>query len=255
MEFTGKTIEEAKLNGLKELGLTEEEAEIKVIEDSVKGIFGKIKVKARVDVRKKRSGGERAVDFLDELFEKMNIVAKAELKSEGETVEIEVIASSSASVIGYRGEVLDAFQSLAGAVANTGNKTYKRVVIDCEGYREKREETLKSLAKKLADKAVRQGRNVSLEPMTPYERRVIHSTLADREDVTTTSEGKEPNRYVLIVPAVKKEFKGGKKRFDKRDGGKRNGGRRDDRGAVTGEKRKKPSGFGTYIGNSLKDNK
>lgn len=137
-------------------------------------------------------------------MDRMEIVAKVSLVSEEEKIEINVVAESSASVIGYRGEVLDALQSLAGAVANMGNKTYVRVVVDCENYRGKREDTLVNLAEKLAAKAVRQGRDISLEPMGPYERRVIHSALAASEEVTTTSEGKEPNRYVVIVPNVKR---------------------------------------------------
>lgn len=214
----------------------------------------------------------------------MEIVAKVSLVSEEEKIEINVVAESSASVIGYRGEVLDALQSLAGAVANMGNKTYVRVVVDCENYRGKREDTLVNLAEKLAAKAVRQGRDISLEPMGPYERRVIHSALAASEEVTTTSEGKEPNRYVVIVPNVKKEQRprnfnrdyapreGGYHREKRggREGFNRGGERRNDRGGrnhysrdrgsrsgftseAEAEKRKKPSGFGTYLGNSLKN--
>lgn len=175
MEFTGKTVEEAVAQGLSEMGLTEEEAQITVLEEGGKGFL--IKSKAKVEIVKKLSNGERAVKFLEELLDRMNILAKVSLVSEGEKIEINVVAETSASVIGYRGEVLDALQSLAGAVANTGNKNYVRVVVDCENYRGKREDTLVNLAEKLAEKAVRQGRNISLEPMGPYERRVIHSAL------------------------------------------------------------------------------
>lgn len=284
MEFTGKTVEEAVAQGLSEMGLTEEEAQITVLEEGGKGFL--IKSKAKVEIVKKLSNGERAVKFLEELLDRMNILAKVSLVSEGEKIEINVVAETSASVIGYRGEVLDALQSLAGAVANTGNKNYVRVVVDCENYRGKREETLVNLAEKLAEKAVRQGRNISLEPMGPYERRVIHSALAASEVVTTTSEGKEPNRYVVIVPNEKKEQRprsGGynrdrgnynnRDRRGSREGGynrdRRNGGARGsynnrDRGnsrssgftsVADAEKRKKPSGFGTYLGNSLKNDK
>ena len=282
MEFTGKTVEEAIALGLSETGLTEETAEITVLDEGGKGFLKK--TKARVEVSKKRTNGERAVKFLEELLDRMEIVAKVSLVSEEEKIEINVVAESSASVIGYRGEVLDALQSLAGAVANMGNKTYVRVVVDCENYRGKREDTLVNLAEKLAAKAVRQGRDISLEPMGPYERRVIHSALAASEEVTTTSEGKEPNRYVVIVPNVKKEQRprnfnrdyapreGGYHREKRggREGFNRGGERRNDRGGRThysrdrgsrsgftseaeAEKRKKPSGFGTYLGNSLKN--
>ena len=282
MEFTGKTVEEAIALGLSETGLTEETAEITVLDEGGKGFLKK--TKARVEVSKKRTNGERAVKFLEELLDRMEIVAKVSLVSEEEKIEINVVAESSASVIGYRGEVLDALQSLAGAVANMGNKTYVRVVVDCVNYRGKREDTLVNLAEKLAAKAVRQGRDISLEPMGPYERRVIHSALAASEEVTTTSEGKEPNRYVVIVPNVKKEQRprnfnrdyapreGGYHREKRggREGFNRGGERRNDRGGrnhysrdrgsrsgftseAEAEKRKKPSGFGTYLGNSLKN--
>ena len=268
MVFKGKTVAEAISAGLAYYSITEEQAEINVIAEEVKGLFGKVKKEAEVDVSIKLTGGSRAVQFLEGLFEKMGVSAKAELVSEGENVVINVITTNSSAVIGYRGEVLDALQALAGAVANIGNKNYKRVVVDCEGYREKREETLINLAKKFADKAVRLGRDVSLEPMNPYERRVIHSTLADSETVTTASEGKEPNRHVVIIPNEKKPYV--KKFNDRNRGGNRNyGGRRDkndrrggndrNRGNRSGftsaarEPKKKPSMFGTYLGNSLKN--
>ena len=127
-------------------------------------------------------------------------------------------AANTNSVIGKRGAMIDAIQTIAGAVANTGRKDYKRVVVDCENYREDREETLKRVANKLAAKAVRLGKRVRLEPMNPYERRIIHSALVDNPDVTTKSEGKEPARFVVIVPKNMRTY-------DKRD---RNG--RNDRG-------------------------
>lgn len=275
MEFTGKTIDEAIANGLTELKLEEKEADIKVICDSVKGLFGKYKTLATVEIVKIMSNSERVIKFLQDIFNIVDINAKAELVEDGDKIIINIITDSSASVIGYRGEVLDSLQSLAGAVANTGNKVYKRVVVDCEGYRAKREDTLVSLAGKLADKAARTGRNVLLEPMSPYERRIIHSALAESATVTTTSEGKEPNRFVVIIPNEKKSFgrnydkrSDGRpnRRFDgkpdyKRDGSsgsggdRRNGGYRNQSSGFTslgGEKRKKPAGFGTYLGNSLK---
>ena len=254
MEFTGKTVEEAISTGLGELGLTENEAVIKVLEEPVKGLFGKIKTPARVKVSKKLSDGERAVEFLEGVFDKLDLNAKAVLVEEGERIVINLITVSSASVIGYRGEVLDSLQNLASAVANTGRKEYVRVVVDCENYRDKREETLISLAHKLEKKATDLGRDFSLEAMSSYERRVIHSALASSSTVTTVSEGKEPNRYVVIVPNEKKERKtynkngknhNDRKKFDKKSNGKKSG--------FSEEIRKKPSGFGTFLGNSLKD--
>lgn len=268
-EFTGKTVEEAVEEGLKELGISREEAEICVLEEGKKGLFKS--VKARVKIFKKITDGERAVEFLDGLYPLLNIAAANELEEDEEHTKINVIATNSYSVIGHRGEILDALQVLAGAVANIGREEYKRVVVDCENYREKREETLKRLANKLAEKAVRTGRKLSLEPMTPYERRVIHSALADSTEVKTQSEGKEPNRYIVVIP---NNLRSGSDRFDRRErrGGYNDRGRggynkdrregkpydrerrggRDNRGSSYGAKpaAKRTPYFGTYLGNS-----
>ena len=260
-EFYGKTVEEAIEDGLKELGIKKEDAEIEIIEEPTKGFLGFNSKKAVVSVKKKEtlSDGERAVAFLNGLLSLMDINAKCKVVSEDEKVVLEVVAENSPAVIGYRGEVLDSLQNLAGAVANKGREDYRRVVLDCEGYREKREETLKNLAEKLAAKAVRTGRKVVLEPMNPYERRILHAALTDNTEVKTQSEGKEPNRYVVIIPNnLKPEDEG--KEFRE---GRRYGGRRDDRHGDRGgrggrdrapsQPRPKTSGFGTFLGNSLKD--
>ena len=172
-------------------------------------------MKARVRIGRKKTDGERAVDFLDGMFGMLGVTATTELEEGGENTKINVITPNSYALIGHRGEMLDALQVLAGAVANIGREEYKRVVVDCEGYREKREETLKRLANKLAEKAVRYGKKLSLEPMTPYERRIIHAALADSTEVKTASEGKEPNRYIVVIP---NNLRPGSDRFDRRGG-------------------------------------
>ncbi len=278
MEFTAKTVEEAIELGLKELGITENDAEITVIQQPTKGLFGKLKGSAVVEIYRKATGAEKAKEFIQKISELMNLNVTAELSEENGSPTITLVSDSSSSVIGYRGEILDAMQTLAGAIANIGNKTYKKVFVDCENYRERREETLISLAHKLEGKATDMRREVILEPMSPFERRIIHTSLADSQTVTTKSEGKEPNRYVVIVPNDKDEFskpynagrnnsdrhggKGGRRDFksDKRGSRGNNKGARNDRhgsrssGAVEGEKRKSSSMFGTYLGNSLKNN-
>ncbi|MBQ9709787.1 MAG: protein jag [Clostridia bacterium] len=266
-EFTAKTIAEAIKVGLEEMGLTEDQADVEVLEEPTRGILGIGAKKAKVRISKKRTDGERANDFVNGLFEIINMPATTELQEDENGIVINVITTTSSSVIGYRGEVLDAIQCLAGAVANTGKDEYSRVVVDCEGYRGKREETLKNLAEKLAAKAVRMGRKVSLEPMNPFERRVIHSALADNAEVKTASEGKEPNRYISIIPNNIRNSR--PLREDRRGNGKndRKGGRgRNDRGDRRDNRRSggfsqaaakpvKRSVFGgTYLGNSLKNN-
>ena len=214
-EFTGKTVDEAVDEGLKALGFTREEADIQVLDEGKKGGLFTKGVKARVRIGRKKTDGERAVDFLDGMFGMLGVTATTELEEGGENTKINVITPNSYALIGHRGEMLDALQVLAGAVANIGREEYKRVVVDCEGYREKREETLKRLANKLAEKAVRYGKKLSLEPMTPYERRIIHAALADSTEVKTASEGKEPNRYIVVIP---NNLRPGSDRFDRRGG-------------------------------------
>ena len=153
-EFTGKTVDEAVDEGLKALGLTREEADIQVLDEGKKGGLFTKGVKARVRIGRKKTDGERAVDFLDGMFGMLGVTATTELEEGGENTKINVITPNSYALIGHRGEMLDALQVLAGAVANIGREEYKRVVVDCEGYREKREETLKRLANKLAEKYV-----------------------------------------------------------------------------------------------------
>ena len=231
LEFTGKTVDEAIETGLQQMGLTRDEADIIVVEEGKKGGLFSKGVKACVRISRKKTDGERAVAFLEGMFDLLHVAATTELDENAENTRINVITPNTYALIGHRGEVLDALQVLAGAVANIGREEYKRIVVDCEGYRDKREQTLKRLANKLAEKAVRTGRKVAIEPMTPYERRIIHATLADSTEVKTTSEGKEPNRFVVVVP---NNLRPGADRPDRRGRYDRKGGfdrkdRRDDR--------------------------
>ncbi len=268
MQFTAKTVEEAIAQGLSELNITEEQAKITVIQNPIKGLFGKIKCSAIVEVEKlvEDSQSVCVIEFVEKILDLMQINAQTELIEKDDKTEIKLIAEDSATVIGYRGEVLDALQTLAGACLNIGRKEYKKVVVDCENYREKRENTLIALAKRLEEKAVALRREVILEPMSPYERRIIHTALADSQTCTTKSEGNEPNRYVVIVPFDKDEYSrpynAGRNHSEKSNkGGKRDGyrkdkpshrGRNERKSGSSEEKRKVPSMFGTYLGNSLK---
>ena len=220
LEFTGKTVDEAVEKGLKELGVTADQVEIRVLEEGRKKLFGSVKARVGIGIAEeaqvtkaeekeeelpyaeaaKATDGERTVTFLEGLFKLLGITACTELVSEGEKVEINVTAANTTAIIGKHGATIDAIQTLAGAVANIGRDDYKRVVVDCENYRENREATLNKLAENLAQKAIRLGKKVQLEPMNPYERRIIHAALSQREGVKTESEGKEPNRYIVVIP-------------------------------------------------------
>ena len=276
--YTGKTVDEAVETALKELGITAEEAEVTVLEEGKRKLFGS--VKAKVKVVKKATDGERAANFIDGLLKILKIPAFNEIVSDGEKIEIEIKTTNTSAVIGRRGEVLDAIQCIAGAVANIGREEYRRVVVDCENYRAQREEKLKAVAVAKAAKAVERKKRVALEPMSPYERRVVHAILSENEEVTTISEGKEPMRRVVIIPKdevpfERRERRGGRqfnrdkrfeergerkfadrrpRRFEKRDGER---GERRDRGErparpprSSAPRGKKQIYLGTFLGNS-----
>ncbi len=264
--FTGKTVEEAVEAGLQALGLTAEQVTVTVLDEGKKKLIGGVKAKLKIE--KKSSDGQRALELIEGLLEILKHNAATELVSEGEKVEINITSTDSSRIIGRRGEVLDAIQAMASAVANIGNEEYKRVVVDCEDYRTSREKTLIELAERLAKKAVDRQRRVTLEPMNPYERRIIHSALANSEEVKTISSGKEPATFVVIVPNNEKPYRGRHERSygdrDRRSGGRGDRQGRGDRkprerregGAPrsggSGGKAKREIHFGTFLGNSGK---
>lgn len=262
-EFTAKTVEEAVKQGLESLGLTEETAEWVVLEEPTKGFLGLLSKPAKVKVVKKKTSIECASEFLDGLFDVWKIAATTEIVEDSDDkAVINLVTADSSQVIGYRGDVLDSIQCLASAVYNSGKENYSRLVVDCEGYRDKREATLKNLALKLATKAVKTSRKVVLEPMNPFERRIIHSTLVDFEGVKTASEGKEPNRYIAIIPDNYDPSKRNDKK-QKRDNhgkgkGNYNGNKKFDKksnngGGAKPQRAKTSFGGAVFLGNSLKN--
>ena len=268
-----KITKEGKMKAIVSITIDDEFVvhDIKVIEGE-KGLFIAMPSKKATD-------GERAAAFIDGLLKILKIPAFNEVVSDGEKIEIEIKTTNTSAVIGRRGEVLDAIQCIAGAVANIGREEYRRVVVDCENYRAQREEKLKQVALAKAAKAVERKRRIAMEPMSPYERRVVHSVLADNEAVTTVSEGKEPMRRVVIIPKdevpfEKKDRRGGRqfnrdrrdgerkpfnkgRRFDRRDGKKRERPDRAERGErparparSSAPRGKKQIFLGTFLGNS-----
>lgn len=200
IEMTGKTVEEAIKNALKELNVTEDKIEVEVLEEGSKGFFKLIGAKpARIRVTVKRDYIYEAKTFLREVLDHMGIKAEIRIKEENNVINISMVGPNMGIVIGYRGETLDSLQYLVSLVVNKGHETeYKRVVLDTENYRLKREETLKRLADKTAYKVRKTGKSFKLEPMNPYERRVIHSALQNNPYIYTYSEGDEPYRKVVV---------------------------------------------------------
>ncbi len=281
MEFTGKSVQEAINLGLEVLGISQEDAEITVVKEAVKGLFGKVKENAVVEIiekkkevikeekepkikKEKKAKKESKIDenevigFTKKLLDLLDISAETEYSFDGENPVVNLVGDNSSKLIGYRGEVLDAIQTLVGAKANIGNEEYIKVVVDCENYRDRRKETLISLAKKLEQKATEIRREVMLEPMNAFERRIIHTALAESKTVTTRSDGKDPNRYVVIVPndldKDSKPYNAGRKNDDRRDNHRKSGFRENRNNKSRnnfGEKKKTTSSFsfGTFLGN------
>jgi spoIIIJ-associated protein len=187
-------VEQAVEKGLTELGVAREKVDVEILNKG--GLFHKAEVRLTVKV----SEGDKALKFIEELLEIMGVTSVAELNETDDSATVNIIGADIGMLIGYRGEVLDALQYLASLVANKGKEGFKRIVVDGEGYREKRTAILEELADKLAAKAVAGQRPVRTEAMNPYERRVIHSRLTDNAEVDAHSEGDEPNRYLVIVP-------------------------------------------------------
>ena len=206
IEMTGKTVEEALKHALDELKLTKDKVDVEVIDEGSKGLFNLIGTKpAKVKVTKKLDVLDDAKTFLINVLSSMNIKSDIDIKEENDIIKINLKGPNMGLVIGYRGETLDSLQYLVSLVINKNHENpYKKVVLDAENYRHKREETLIKLAQKTAYKVKKSGRPYKLEPMNPYERRIIHSALQDKEGIFTYSEGEEPYRRVVVDIKPKK---------------------------------------------------
>lgn len=200
IQKTGKTVDEAVALALGELGITKDEAEIEIIEEGSRGFLGMFGAKdAVVKVKKKFDPERTAKNFLKEMFIAMGLIVNVETKLKDRQLEIKISGDDMGIIIGKRGQTLDAVQYLVNLVVNKGTAPYISVTLDTENYRERRKETLETLAFNLAKKVKHTGKNVVLEPMNPYERRIIHSALQNDRYVTTYSEGDEPYRNVVIT--------------------------------------------------------
>ena len=199
-EFTGKTVDEALTEALLSFQTTSEKMEYEVIEKESKGLLGMFSKPAKIRARFKFSIDGVAKNFLDKVFKAMGIDAKAVVSfdKEGENVDINIVGDDMGVLIGKRGQTLDSLQYLTSLVINKNNEGYLKVKLDTENYRERRKDTLENLAKNIASKVKRTHKPVSLEPMNPYERRIIHSALQNDKYVETHSEGEEPFRKVVI---------------------------------------------------------
>jgi len=198
VEKQGRTVEEAIENALKELNAKREEVEITVIEEGSRGIFGILSKQAKVKVRLKERPEEKAVNFVKGLLQKINIFAEIETQKMDEFYKINIKGKGLGILIGKHGDTLNSLQYLVNLVANKGWHEYIKIIIDVENYREKREKALIDLAIKMAKRVKDTKKSIKLEPMPPYERKIIHKTLQNDPKVKTHSEGEEPFRRVVI---------------------------------------------------------
>jgi spoIIIJ-associated protein len=199
-EFTAKTVDEALTSAMLDLGTTIENIEYEVIEKETNGFLGMFGKPAKIRVRIKFTIENAAKKFLSDVFGAMGIQAAIEVTydKENANVEINVDGDEMGVLIGKRGQTLDSLQYLVSLVVNKNSENYIKVKLDTENYRARRKETLENLAKNIAFKVKRTRKPVSLEPMNPYERRIIHSALQNDKYVETYSEGEEPYRKVVI---------------------------------------------------------
>ena len=201
IEVSAKNVDDAVIEACQKLVVTRDKLEFEVIEEGSNGFLGIGSKPAIIKARVKSTVDGKAVDFLKEVFAAMNmaVVIDAKFDETDNNLDIDLSGDDMGVLIGKRGQTLDSLQYLVSLVVNKDAQDYIRVKVDTEDYRRRRKETLENLAKNIAYKVKRTKRPVSLEPMNPYERRVIHSALQNDKYVTTHSEGDEPFRRVVVT--------------------------------------------------------
>lgn len=200
IEITAKTVDDAIIEAGIKLSVSTENMEYEVIEKESSGFLGLNKKPAKIRARVKEEEKPAVEDFLCKVFAAMGVKAEAEISfdEEEKTMNINLTGDDMGMLIGKRGQTLDSLQYLVSLVANKDSDTYIKVKLDTENYRERRKDTLENLAKNIASKVRRTRHSVALEPMNPYERRIIHSVLQNNKFVETHSEGEEPYRKVIV---------------------------------------------------------
>jgi spoIIIJ-associated protein len=198
---TGQTVDEAVQSALEQLNTSRDQVQVTIIDEGKKGILGVFGAKrAIVKVTLAKNPIKEAEKFILDVVKNMNVDVEVTTAVEDKHVTFDLTGEKIALLIGKRGQTLNALQYLTHLVVNKEGNKYYTVTIDAEGYRGRRKETLEGLALRMAEKAKRMNKKVALEPMPAYERKIIHSVLQDKEDVSTYSDGVEPHRHVVIKP-------------------------------------------------------
>lgn len=201
IEISAKNVDDAITQATVQLGITSDQLEYEVLDKGSTGFLGIGSKNAVIKARKKFSIDENVVEFLSSIFDamKMEVEILVAVNEEEHIIEVELKGDDMGILIGKRGQTLDSLQYLTNLAINKHSDEYYKVKIDTEDYRKRRKETLENLAKNIAYKVKRTKRPVSLEPMNPFERRIIHSSLQNDRYVTTHSEGDEPYRHVVVT--------------------------------------------------------
>lgn len=201
IEISAKNVDDAITQATVQLGITSDQLEYEVLDKGSTGFLGIGSKNAVIKARKKFSIDENVVEFLSSIFDamKMEVEILVAVNEDEHIIEVELKGDDMGILIGKRGQTLDSLQYLTNLAINKHSDEYYKVKIDTEDYRKRRKETLENLAKNIAYKVKRTKRPVSLEPMNPFERRIIHSALQNDRYVTTHSEGDEPYRHVVVT--------------------------------------------------------
>ena len=199
IEVSAKTVDDAVTEALIKLGATSDQIEYEVVEKGSTGFLGIGSKAAVIKARKKCSTEDVIREFLGKVFDAMELEVEIQITNSENNYSVELKGDEMGVLIGKRGQTLDSLQYLTNLAVNKNSDEYVKVKIDTEDYRKRRKETLENLAKNIAYKVKRTKRPVSLEPMNPFERRVIHSALQNDKFVTTHSEGEEPYRHVVVT--------------------------------------------------------
>ncbi|HEY8345805.1 MAG TPA: RNA-binding cell elongation regulator Jag/EloR [Symbiobacteriaceae bacterium] len=201
VEKSARSVDEAIAAALEELGVPSDRVSVEVLDEGRTGFFGIGARPARVRVTLKETRRERVERFLNDLCDAMRLTVKIAVTEDEEYIRFDVTGPEAGILIGHHGQTLDALQYLVNLVASKATDgDGRRVLVDVEGYRKRREETLTRLATRMAERVARSGDPVVLEPMSAHERRVIHLALQNNPKVTTGSQGEEPFRRVVIQP-------------------------------------------------------
>ena len=209
IEKRAESVEEAKQQGLLQLGMDETQVDVEVVSEGGDGELAVVRLST------KWSEEDGVLDFVCGLLDRMDLDCSLDIEPIESGYKVTINGEDSNYAIGHRGEVLDAIQYLAQIALNRDKESYLKVTVDAENYRDRRERILRDLANRLASKAVRERVKVELEPMNPHDRKIVHETLSANEDVTTYSTGTEPNRFITIEPKLPEKVYGTQSAFRK----------------------------------------